>query len=312
MRHGVRAEYLTELLRFLPDVAPSALLADDFTPADLSDPERLIDGDGFCRVVERAVELTGDPSFGTRFGWQLGTTKHGFLGYLARSCNTLREKFAYDAEFLPTRVSALTCSLHEAGDSARLEFRTAVALQGWPVLVNLIHGTMARAWQEILPEEVTRDLGDRIVVETHEMSMSITMPRALLDVPLRLGDERLKELSAQQCARTLSEHPKQTTIAEATSKLLSESLDASTTLETVARRLAVSPRTLRRKLAAEGTSFQKLLDEAREAKARHLLRATDKSVEEIALDLAFQGASSFCQAFKRWTGQSPGQFRVSK
>jgi AraC-like DNA-binding protein len=311
MQHAVRAEYLIELLRFMPHVQPAELLGADVTEQELTDPERLVDGPAFFRIVERAATLSGDPSFGRSLGRSLGTTKHGFLGYLARSCKTLREKFQYDAEFLPTRVSTLSLSLHEVGDAARIEVRTAVSLGScWPIIADLVLGTMARLWEEILPEGDFTAARDSLVVETQEMSMSITMPRALLDVPLRHADGRLKELAAEQCARALSEHPKRVSTAQATASLLAESLDHTTTLESVAKRLALSPRTFRRKLAADGTSFQKLLDEVRAARARHYLHATELTIDEIASKLAFQQVSSFCQAFKRWTGMSPGQFRA--
>jgi AraC-like DNA-binding protein len=313
MRHKVRAEYLVELLRFMPAADRAPLLGADFTEEDLADGERLIDGEGVFAVLVRAAQQSGDPSFGWNFGQRLGTTKHGFLGYLARSCNTLREVFVYDTHFLTTRFSALSLSLHDLGASTRVEIRTAAPLgPAWPILVDLILASLAALGDEILPEGAFAAAFGSLVVESHELSFSITMPTTLLEIPLRNSDERLKELSAQQCARALAEHPSHAmSTAGAVAALLAESLDEGTTLETVAKRLALSPRTLRRKLGLDGTSFQKLLDEARAERARHYLRSTDLSIDEVASRLAFRGASSFCQAFKRWTGQSPGQFRAS-
>lgn len=311
MRNEVRAEYLAELLRFMPDVPAERILGGDFAPAELDDPERLLDGARFFQVVERAARLSGDPTFGRALGYRLGTTKHGFLGYLARSCNTLREKFHYDAEYLPTRVSVLSLALHEDGDLARVEVRTAVSLgSAWPIIADLVLGTMTRLWEEMLPDGAFAAIRDALPVERQPMSVSISLPRALLDIELPKGDPRLKELAAQQCARALAEHPVQVSTARRAAALLAEAIDHTTTLEGVAKRLGLSPRTLRRKLAADGTSFQRLLDEAREARARRWLRGTDLGIDEIASRLAFSSTSSFCQAFKRWTGTSPGQFRA--
>lgn len=312
MRHQVRAEYLIELLRFLPKVEPRDLLGTDFSQDELSDAERMLDGERVFAVLVRAAALSGDPSFAWSFGTRLGTTKHGFLGYLARSCTTLREVFVYDTRFLTTRVSALSLSMHELEGSTRIEIRTAVSLgPAWPLMVNLALSTLACLGTEILPEGAFDAAFASLVVEVQDLSFSVTMPNALLEIPLRHTDERLKELAAEQCARALSEHPTHVSTASAVAMLLSESLDGTTTLETVAKRLALSPRTLRRKLVGDGTSFQKLLDEARTARAKHYLRATNMSIDAIASELAFRSASSFCQAFKRCTGTSPGQFRDS-
>lgn len=311
MRHHVRAQYLVELVRFMRDVASEELLADDFGQEDLTDPARSIDGAAFFRVLERAARLSGDPSsFGWRFGMELGTTKHGFLGYLARSSATLRDVFVHDTQFLPTRVSALSLSMHATGDDTRVEIRTAISLgSAWPIVVNLIAATLARLGEEILPEGVFADAFGAFVVDVQPLSVSITVPTALLDVPLRSPDAHLAGLSVEQLQRSVAERPEQTSAARSVAAVLKESLDDTTTLESVAKRLAMSPRTLRRKLASDGTSFQKVLDEVREARARDYLRATDLTVDEIAAHLAFRSASSFCQAFKRWTGTSPGQFR---
>jgi AraC-like DNA-binding protein len=77
----------------------------------------------------------------------------------------------------------------------------------------------------------------------------------------------------------------------------------------VARGLALSPRTLARRLEEAGTSFTALLDETRRALAEQYLRRTDFSVAEVAYLVGFAEASSFNRAFRRWTGRAPGDAR---
>ena len=79
--------------------------------------------------------------------------------------------------------------------------------------------------------------------------------------------------------------------------------------EAIARRLAVSLRSLQRKLADEGTSFAALLDETRSTLARGYLDEDRYSVSEITYLLGFAGVSAFSHAFKRWTGSSPSAYR---
>ncbi len=77
----------------------------------------------------------------------------------------------------------------------------------------------------------------------------------------------------------------------------------------VARELHVSDRTLRRHLAAEGSSFQEILSSQRFAMAAQLLTATGSSVQDIAMRLGYSDASNFGHAFRQWTGMSPRQYR---
>lgn len=80
-------------------------------------------------------------------------------------------------------------------------------------------------------------------------------------------------------------------------------------LEDVARELHVAPNTLRRRLDAEGTSYQGIKDELRRDAAINHLCGSRLSVAEIAHLLGFQETSAFHRAFKRWSGVQPGEYR---
>lgn len=88
-----------------------------------------------------------------------------------------------------------------------------------------------------------------------------------------------------------------------------ESLPQLLTLEDVARELAISPRTLHRKLEAEGESFQKIKEELRRDIAIHTLTRTDTPIKQISGDLGFADQASFQRAFAQWTGRPPGTWR---
>ncbi|MCA2215745.1 AraC family transcriptional regulator [Jidongwangia harbinensis] len=77
----------------------------------------------------------------------------------------------------------------------------------------------------------------------------------------------------------------------------------------VARRLALSGRTLQRRLAQEGTTFQDVLQRTRYALARHYLARPDITVAEIALLLGYDEPTSFYRAFHQWSGTTPLQAR---
>ena len=78
----------------------------------------------------------------------------------------------------------------------------------------------------------------------------------------------------------------------------------------LARAARCSPAHFSRQFAgAFGSPPHRYLLERRIERAKHLLATTDDSVLEIALDVGFAGASSFCTAFKRVTGTTPGAYR---
>ena len=81
------------------------------------------------------------------------------------------------------------------------------------------------------------------------------------------------------------------------------------TQDEAARHLGLSRRSLRRRLAEEGTGFRALLDEVRFGLVAGYLENTPLSLDEIAARTGFSDAANLSHAFRRWTGQAPGQWR---
>jgi len=82
--------------------------------------------------------------------------------------------------------------------------------------------------------------------------------------------------------------------------------------ETISSALNMSAPTLRRRLKREGTTFQQLKDEARCEAAKLCLDRLELSINEVALQMGFTDPSAFHRSFKKWTQQTPGQFRTSR
>lgn len=92
-------------------------------------------------------------------------------------------------------------------------------------------------------------------------------------------------------------------------RLLVRYYGAFPSLERAASDLGMSGRTLRRKLAEDGTSYQQELDAVRQKMAQEYFRRGGESVTELALILGFADSSAFAKAFRRWTGLSPTEFQ---
>jgi AraC-like DNA-binding protein len=80
-------------------------------------------------------------------------------------------------------------------------------------------------------------------------------------------------------------------------------------LDYIASLFALHPRTLRRRLAASGSSYQSLLDQVRCDLARDMLSSTELDVSELALMLHYSDARAFIRAFRRWNGKTPARWR---
>ena len=90
---------------------------------------------------------------------------------------------------------------------------------------------------------------------------------------------------------------------------LSEAQDGYPDLETVATRLCMSSRTLKRRLHDHGFTFRKLLDEVRRRDSIRLLENTTLSVEEVAFRVGYTAQGNFIRAFRSWIGTTPATFR---
>jgi AraC-like DNA-binding protein len=136
------------------------------------------------------------------------------------------------------------------------------------------------------------------------------LPAALLELPCRRKDPSLLSLLDRYAADRLG-GAGAATFADRVRGALSDTLqDGNVSARTVAARLNVSVRTLHRALAAEGTSYMRLLDQLRLDIAERQLRDDRMSVAEVGFLVGFSEISAFHRAFKRWTGRTPVTFRA--
>jgi len=115
------------------------------------------------------------------------------------------------------------------------------------------------------------------------------------------------------CDERLIHVTKSRSLSEKVMDEISPLLEGQTpSIEQVADSLGMPPWTLRRKLQELNTSFQVLLNDTRRSLAESYMKDTDLAIGEIAYLLGFSSPTAFQRAFKRWTDESPGQYRKSK
>lgn len=135
-----------------------------------------------------------------------------------------------------------------------------------------------------------------------------------LALPLEEGEPRLLRLLRSYGDLLLSGQVRPgATLVSQVEEAISARLPAGpVSLAVIAGDLGMSPRTLSRKLAQGGTSYFAVLENLRQSLARRYLKDSSLALAEIAFLLGYSGLSSFSEAFRRWTGQSPGSFRAGQ
>jgi AraC-like DNA-binding protein len=142
-------------------------------------------------------------------------------------------------------------------------------------------------------------------------SDEIILPTLVASLPIVGRDNYLNDLLRQYAETALAGRSKErAAIRLAVEKVLPQLLPhAMASMSNVAKQLAMSTRTLSRKLRKEGAVFTLILDETRTALAKAYLAERGLPVTEIAWLLGYREISSFTHAFRRWTGKTPQQFR---
>ena len=111
---------------------------------------------------------------------------------------------------------------------------------------------------------------------------SVSFPTELLDLSVSMGHDQMAEISTQRCGELADKRGRKDELIESIRTIVTSSSFRDRRLEDVARQIGVSGRTLRRKLKAQGTTFQKVLDETRAEYAKHYIENTALTIEQIA------------------------------
>ncbi len=141
---------------------------------------------------------------------------------------------------------------------------------------------------------------------------SISYDPKFLDYPIVQNESTLMSFLRTAPYHLITEDPTHISTADKVRNILKRDVSGSMpSAEAVASQLNVSVTTLRRQLQKDDTSYQKLKDECRMEAAFHYLGCLDLSNNDVAEMLGFDEPSAFFRSFKKWTGQTPGEYRAT-
>jgi len=275
-----------------------------------------------------AAAVTRDDAIGVHVAEALPRGALDLVEYAFRSSPSLAsglERLARYGRVLSDRVAA---RVDANGDGLRFLLRDTGTTDIHPARAEFGLATVLRLAREttgsaIVPHHVCFAHGAPFDPSEHERffrakvrfgagSNMIVLSTADADRPLVGADAALAAIVRRRLEKALvaRDEPTSGSLGSRVRRLIVENLgQAPLTPDAAARLLAVSRRSLSRRLAEEGTSFKTILDEVRAEFARALLVDRSLTIADVAFFLQYSEPAAFHRSFRRWTGQTPGEFR---
>lgn len=283
--------------------------------------------DEFARLQVSAMDLTGDEALGLRIAEQANDSAFELIAHLVSHAPTLREALGVCLQFQRIVTDGTRLALHEATSIATLEYEFArsvprsdrmhaeFVVTALLRLVRTFGGPKVPArvasFEHEPPahrREYTRIFGG--AERFGRPTTALAFDRAVLDRKHLHQHPELYSILRAQAERALeqvtdglrpSEQIRQYLLARPPSRIPD--------IATAARDLGTSERSLRRRLAADATSYRSIVRATLEASAGHMLLDPSRSIQETAHALGFSDAGTFHRAFKKWTGMTPTEYR---
>ena len=303
------------------------LLGTGIDPESLDDPGAEITGRQELDLVTNIVKALPDlPELGLESGSRYHVTAYGIWGYAVMSSPTVRDAVELGLQYLNLTYAFSQFEIDEAGG----RFLLVLDDEGIPdparrVLVERDLSAIHHMWGQLLgeappligvelcfeePSYVARYeelLGVRPVFNAKRTAMEYDA--SLLDWQMPQANIHTAQLSEAQCEELLAARQAREGTAGRVRHLLLNEPGCAPDMERIAKELATTSRSLRRRLTEEGTSFRVLVDEVRETLAEQLLSTAGLSVDAVGERLGFANTAGFISAFKRWKGVPPGAWR---
>lgn len=330
MREIVRASAwggFRELVEDLGGDADELLAAAHVDVSALQDPERYMPLKTFIDSLAIAAERLERPDFGLMFGTRQNLSMLGAIFIAIANSATARQGVEICARYLHVHNPALTMTLSPVPRTSRefldmrLEMRRPVRVeQNSERMLASIHKALRQlGGVSYKPQQVWFMHAPLSPMATYRETfginplfnrprMGISVERVVLDAWRPGGSSQLRQI-AETYLRQLSPRRDNTFTTRVAGVARSLLRGKECTPEQTAIVLGIHPRTLQRRLRAEGTSFEKIKDDMRRETAESLLAQPSVSLSQIGLMLDYADLSTFSRSCRRWFGESPSAVR---
>ena len=331
---SVSVAYLQGLLDYLgrQGLDPAALLAlVQLEPAILAQREQRIAASTYLQLLGHGLRLSGDQNLGLHLGEAVRPGYYGVLGYLIMSCATLGDALHRQARYAVLVGNLGQVELLDEPSRPGLEAQVAhrwqpllpqlqrhcseETLAAWVTFGRWVSGLDSEPSEVRFQHPAPADISEhqrifRCPVLFGQADNALVYPKRLLSTPLGQADAEMRRMLDAYAERQLAVIRQGDSVLERARTLLATQLGSEAVdLERLAAGLALSPRTLQRRLREAGLSFSQLVDETRQQLVLHYLRDPALELADIAFLVGFSESGSLARAFRRWTGTSPGEYR---
>jgi len=309
----------TELLRSAgidPDAAPELA-------------QMVQETDYYTLLEKLANAEAGHPRFQIKSGASMRCEDYGAFGMAWKAAPNLRGSFERAERYsrLLTSVSTYTLQaddndayliLHRDGHRRGLQLSNEATLASITTIsrevsVNAFNPRAVYFKHEAPPSirDYEEFFGCKVVFSSDRNALLLS-PR-VLDQKNRLGDKAMSRFFNSILNQELDKIGTDRPIKELVQMQISQSFSGGAPrMRDVAQSLGMSERTLHRRLAKLGLTFQTLVEKSRRQMAEGLLQQTQYSLAEVAFLTGFSEQSAFTRAFKRWVGCTPASFRQER
>ncbi len=297
--------------------------------ARLAEPRARLSIPRYMRLGHAAIQLSNSPHLGLLMGRHAHLSHAGLAGVTAAQAPTVREAARALIRFEPLYASNYrgSSSLHEDAQGAWLRFYSISPYNAYnrfvvdSVLSTWMHQLSSVAQQPVSADKVCIEFAEPSYAEHYSDCFAAPVEFSASVNQLHLNQASLALPNPQHCPSTwrhlleiceqeLQQLTRTRSLRERITQLLGPILHGhEPDMEEIATRLQLPTWTLRRKLAEEGTQFRSILNNTRRDLAMAYIRDTELAFGEIAYLLGFASAEAFQRAFKRWSNQTPGEFR---
>lgn len=297
-------------------------------PIDKIDDVQAVPADQFFELHELVDQRLG-PGFSVRVGQEMKIEDYGVLGLSWRTCTSAGEIFERSERYFKMLSDTYVFKVEKQNDVSivylhRDAYRRGLELSNEATLSATVVVLQAMTDTAISPISVSFKHGAPTELNSYEEAFqceilfnqphnSITYTTKDLNTRTAKADASINQFLIQRVEEeTKGIQVSVNQLVSDVEQLIKEALPSGIpAIIQVSEHLGMSNRTLTRRLGENGVTFRDLIQKSQERLARHLLKHTNRSIAEIAFETGFSEQSAFNRAFKRWTDQSPIEFRNS-
>ncbi len=299
--------------------------------AALGNEDNQITQEQYSDLLDEVLRKYSVPGLGLLDGQGVNLLNHGLLGYAMYASANLGKAIERHTKYQDVIGAVVHTALFVEDDTAHLRVIETVR----PDMLNTeakLHYEMERLfaqWAEIgpaigsdrhwfnsldftYPAPAYRNMYEQVLgrnVRFNREYSQMNFPAELLERPLCFANEQAAELCERQCAALLDELQKKDGLVGEIRRLLANTPRQYPPIEVAASHLALGERTLRRRLADEGTSYKQVLLDFRMELAASYLRNDAMTVQEAAYVTGYSDPSNFHRTFSKYHGATPKEYR---